>query len=84
MGENQFMTLTNEEFISIYSSHIPPILTEEDETFIVIDDLSLDEKKLSPVDYRDKLTVYDRGTCGAGWAFSVTGAIDALYILTKN
>ncbi|CAD8082586.1 unnamed protein product [Paramecium sonneborni] len=76
MGENQFMALTKDEFISLYLNQLdaPQIVQQEPQEQI----LNIDEP-LKQIDWSSYTTIKEQGLCGAGWAFSVSNSIEAWY-----
>ncbi|CAD8162680.1 unnamed protein product [Paramecium octaurelia] len=76
MGENQFMTLTQDEFISLYLTQVDaPELEFEEEREQVFDGA----EPLKFVDWSSYSTIKSQGQCGSGWAFSVSNSIEAWY-----
>ncbi|CAD8088427.1 unnamed protein product [Paramecium primaurelia] len=74
MGENQFMTLTHEEFVDLY--------LQKTEFFVDHMEVQLPEGQLeglTAVDWRNATTVKEQGSCASGWAFSVSNSLEAWY-----
>ncbi|CAD8094711.1 unnamed protein product [Paramecium sonneborni] len=78
MEENQFMTLTHEEFVGIYLNEIETSLPQ---ISILNKDL---QSPLKAVDWRNYTTVYNQGSCVAGWAFSVSSSIEAWHYIRDS
>ncbi|CAD8177471.1 unnamed protein product [Paramecium octaurelia] len=75
MEENQFMTLTHEEFVGIYLQETEVSMPE---ITILNQDLY---QPLQAVDWRNYTTIYNQGSCAAGWAFSVGSSIEAWFYI---
>ncbi|CAD8171650.1 unnamed protein product [Paramecium octaurelia] len=79
MGENQFMALTNEEFVDLYlQKSIPPMDTME----FQIPTIQLEG--LNAVDWKNYSSVKYQGVCNAGYAFSVSNSVEAWYGIKKS
>ncbi|CAD8092981.1 unnamed protein product [Paramecium sonneborni] len=76
MGENQFMALTQDEFISLYLNQLDAPKLEQIEQREQI--FNIDEP-LKQIDWSSFSTIKEQGICGAGWAFSVSNSIEAWY-----
>ncbi|CAK89030.1 unnamed protein product (macronuclear) [Paramecium tetraurelia] len=76
MGENQFMTLSHEEFVDLY--------LQKSDSSVNIMGASLPEVQLEglgAVDWRNYTTVKEQGQCASGWAFSVSNSLEAWYAI---
>ncbi|CAD8092983.1 unnamed protein product [Paramecium sonneborni] len=76
MGENQFMTLTHDEFVDLYLQKLEiqqDLLQEE------IPQIQLEG--LQAVDWRNYTTVKSQGQCASGWAFSVSNSLESWYAI---
>lgn len=72
MSENQFMGLTKDEFAGIYLMNVDtPAQVDQDQNEIE------NYTNLEASDWRGTSKVKEQGQCASGWAFSVTGAMEA-------
>ncbi|CAD8088425.1 unnamed protein product [Paramecium primaurelia] len=76
MGENQFMALTQDEFISLYLTQVDAPKLEQQEQ---IEEIFDTQEPLKFVDWSSYTTIKSQGQCGSGWAFSVSNSIEAWY-----
>ncbi|CAD8198826.1 unnamed protein product [Paramecium octaurelia] len=77
---NQFTDLTQDEFVAIYLTYTPPMGWQPSDEEVVQEGLIPNEK----VDWRSKVRVKSQESCGASWAFSAVGAVEAFFKITKN
>ncbi|CAD8089867.1 unnamed protein product [Paramecium sonneborni] len=76
MGENQFMSLTNEEFLELY------LQKQDDLKDIIQQEIQeIKYQRLTAVDWRNYTTVKNQGECNSGWAFSVSNSLESWYAI---
>jgi hypothetical protein len=81
LGYTPFMDITQEEFEATYL----PLRLPEDFVMPEIPEEDLFAEPNGTADWRGKITpVKDQGGCGSCWAFSTTGAIEALFHVKKG
>ncbi|CAD8182557.1 unnamed protein product [Paramecium octaurelia] len=82
LGENQFMDLTNEEFLEIYASkevheELPNSNKNSDRILT-----NRTGKKVVLYDWSDYcMSPKDQGSCGAGWAFATAEIMECYFII---
>ncbi|CAD8077378.1 unnamed protein product [Paramecium primaurelia] len=78
LGLNQFATLTDEEFESIYLGGL-------DDTHVVVDESITSYNYPETADWSAKMNpIKNQGACGSCWSFSAVGAFEAYFIVNKG
>ncbi|CAD8150541.1 unnamed protein product [Paramecium octaurelia] len=89
MGENQFMTITNEEFIRLYLNTKSPEQQNNQNKVIrknihkSLETINKENKKW-PIDWRGKVKVKNQGSCPSSYAMSATSQVEAEYAVLKE
>ncbi|CAD8204086.1 unnamed protein product [Paramecium octaurelia] len=89
MGENQFMAITNEEFVSLYLNPLSPEKQNEQDQIIrktnpKSPEPIIEQNLKDDVDWRGYAPVKNSGNCGSSWAMAATNVIEAAYAIDKG
>ncbi|CAK73581.1 unnamed protein product (macronuclear) [Paramecium tetraurelia] len=77
---NQFTDFSQDEFVAIQLSFIPPSGWKPSDEEVI----QVGVEPNDSVDWRSKVRVKNQQWCGAGWAFSAVGAVEAFFKIKKN
>ncbi|CAD8156868.1 unnamed protein product [Paramecium pentaurelia] len=89
MAENQFMTITNEEFIRLYlNTKSTEQLNDQDKVkrnniHQSSEPINKENKKW-PIDWRGLVKVKNQGSCPSSYAMSATSVVEAKYAIDKG
>ncbi|CAD8102295.1 unnamed protein product [Paramecium primaurelia] len=89
MGENQFMAITNEEFVSLYLNPLSPEKQNEQDQIISktnpkSPEPNIEQNQKLNIDWRGYAPVKNTGNCASSWAMAATNVIEAKYKIEKG